>query len=330
MTVLDLFRQWSRCVGASCGLLSLLLSPPLAASPTDTFVVLSYNIYMRPFFLDGKRVRAEYLVTQLAGYDAIVFQEAFDDRIRDLLLEGLARTYPFSTRILGHDAGFKQDGGVIIISRWPIVREAQRVFTADQSSTNHCPGPDCCADSDCYADKGVVYALINKRGRRYHLFGTHLQSGSENWKLRNEQLRVISDFVASRRIAQCAPLIIAGDFNIDRRDRARFADMQNLLAVVQPPLRPTVPRIQGSIYTLDGPRNDLNDQENMRRYVDYVLYSIEHLAPVRAYNQVRIIRTPESWRTFFWQSGHYDLSDHYAVVGYFVYSRGANRMCIRP
>jgi endonuclease/exonuclease/phosphatase family metal-dependent hydrolase len=326
VAVLDLFKRWSRRVCASCGLLALLFPPSLAANPIDTFDVLSYNIYMRPFFLDGQRVRAEYLVAQLAGYDAIVFQEAYDDRIRDLLLEGLAQEYPFRTRILGHDAGFEQDGGVIIISRWPIVREAQRVFTADRSSTNRCPGPDCCEDSDCYADKGVVYARINKAGRCYHLFGTHVQAGTENWKLRNEQFKVISDFVASRRVARGAPVIIAGDLNVDRRDRARFADMQDLLAAVQPPLQPTAPRTRGGIYTFDGLRNDLNDHEDVRRYVDYALYSIEHLMPISAYNQVRIIRAPEAWRYFFWQNGQRDLSDHYAVLGHFVYARGANRV----
>lgn len=328
--MLNLFKQWSRRVCGSLVFPVLLFPLSVAANSSHTFDVLSYNIFMRPYFLDGQRTRTDYLVAQLAGYDAIVFQEAYDDRIRDLLLQGLIEKYPFSTRVLGYDTAFEQDGGVIIISKWPILREAQRVFTVGQAPTTRCPGPDCCESFDCYADKGVVYAKINKAGRCYHLFGTHLQAGSENWKLRNEQLKVISDFVASRRIVRGAPVIIAGDLNVDRSDRARFANMQSLLAAVQPPLRPTMPRTQGGIFTFDGPSNDLNEEEDVRQYVDYVLYSIEYLTPVSAYNQVRVFRASEAWRHFFWHRGRRDLSDHYAVLGHFVYTRGADSVRACP
>lgn len=316
-------RKWY--VRAIRVVLILLLQLSLASSTlADEFQVLSYNIYMRPFFHDGQKIRAEYLLDRLAGFDAIVFQEAYDDRIRDLLLEGLAKEYPFNTHILGADAGFGQDGGVIILSKWPIVREGQRVFTERSSSPNRCPGPDCCEGSDCYADKGVIYALTNKAGRCYHLFGTHLQAASESWKLRNEQFKVIRDFVASHRIGRDEPIIIAGDMNVDRYDEARFADMRDLLKAAQPPLKPTLSPIEGMIYTFDGPRDDLNDNEDVQRYVDYVLYAVDNLQPVSAFNQVRIIRAPEPWRQYFWQDWRRDLSDHYAVLGHFSYAQGAN------
>lgn len=317
----DLGRRRKRYAWRRAALILLLQSSFVPLSLADTFEVLSYNIYMRPFFHDGQRIRAEHLMKRLAGYDAVVFQEAYDDRIRALLLTGLAREYPFNTRILGEDAGIGQDGGVIILSKWRILRQGQRVFTDDSFSPEQCPGPDCCAGSDCYADKGVVHALIKKVGRCYHLFGTHLQSGIENWKLRNEQFEVIREFIASRRIARDAPVIIAGDLNVDRHDQVRFANMRDFLTAEQPPLRSTLPSTKGGIYTFDGPRNDMNDHEDVQRYVDYVLYSSEHLKPASAYNQVRIIRAPEAWRQYFWQDWHRDLSDHYAVLGHFAYAQ---------
>lgn len=311
----------------SCVVLVWLVQLSLTTSSlAHEFDVLSYNIYMRPFFQDGQKIRAGYLVDQLSGYDAIVFQEAFDNEVRGLLLAGLGAEYPFSTDILGEDAGIGQDGGVIILSKWPIVRESQRVFTDGEPSMNRCPGPDCCQGPDCYAAKGVVYALINKAGRFYHLLGTHLQAGSENWGLRNEQFRVIKDFITSHDIRSSEPVIIAGDMNVDRYDAARFAELRRSLKAEQPRLRPTVPPA-AAIYTFDGPGNDLNDNEEVQRYVDYILYSVDHLRPISAFNQVRIIRSPEPWRQYFWEDWRLDLSDHYAVLGHFAYAQDPNRPC---
>lgn len=300
--------------------LTALLQLSFAASIlADEFDVLSYNIFMRPIFQDGQKLRAAYLATQLGGFDAIVFQEAYDDRIRDFLLAHLKNEYPYSTRTLGENRAFGEDGGVIILSRWPIVRESQRVFTDGEPSGERCPGPDCCAGSDCYADKGVVYAVIDKTGQCYHLLGTHVQAWRENEALRNEQFRFIRDFIASHRIPKDEPVIIAGDMNVNRYDEKRFADMRRLLNAEQPPLRATSAAADGAAYTFDGPGNDLNDNEGVRVYVDYVLYSLDHAQPTEAFNQVRIIRAPEPWRQYFWQDWHRDLSDHYAVLGHFVY-----------
>jgi endonuclease/exonuclease/phosphatase family metal-dependent hydrolase len=330
MPALRLWRRQKRCAWRSHVVLVLLVQMLLVASSlADEIEVLSYNIYMRPFFQDGQKIRADFLLRQLSGYDTIVFQEAFDDEIRGLFLAGLGTEYPFSTHILGEDAGIGQDGGVIILSKWPIVREGQRVFTKGKPSMHWCPGPGCCQGLDCYAEKGVVYALINKAGRCYHLFGTHVQSGTENWELRNEQFRVIKHFITSHHIPSDEPVIIAGDMNVNRYDEAWFAEMRALLRAEQPRLRPTVSSTPGMIYTFDSPRNDLNDNENTQRYVDYVLYSVDHLSPIRAFNQVRIIRAPEPWRQYFWQNWHLDLSDHYAVLGRFDfdYAQNSNLSC---
>lgn len=90
---------------------------------------------------------------------------------------------------------------------------------------------------------------------------------------------------------------------------------------------PSVPPNRGPIYTFDGPGNDLNDNEDTQRYVDYVLYSVDHLRPITAFNQVRIIRASEQRRQYFWQDWHLDLSDHYAVLGHFDYGRTAQSSC---
>jgi endonuclease/exonuclease/phosphatase family metal-dependent hydrolase len=322
MSALDAWKQPASFVALVA--LQLWLAPMIRA---DEIEVLSYNVYMRPFFHDGQAIRADYLADALIGHDVIVLQELYDDRIRSRLLADLSAEYPFHTRILGADAGFGQDGGVIVLSKWPIVRERQRVFTDDTPAARRCPGPDCCAGLDCYADKGVVYARINKTGRRYHVFGTHLQAGREHAGLRTAQLKLIREFIEAQRIPGDQPVIIAGDMNVDRYDPTGFAQLCNLLNARQPPLRPTVPATEGAIYTFDGPRNDLNDHEDVQRYVDYVLYSTRHLKPLRAFNQVRIMLAPAPWRQHFWQAWRRDLSDHYAVLGRFDYASDQGQSC---
>ncbi len=298
-------------------LVQLLPACGLAAQ----FDVLTYNVYLRPFFHDGQDIRARLLINKLSGYDAIVLQEAYADPAREMLRAGLRSRYPFHTRVLGKDSGLNQDGGVLILSKWPLTRKRQLVFTDDSRSANRCPGRDCCAGGDCYADKGVVYGRIDKAGRRFHLFGAHLQSGREHWRIRKDQLRVIGNFIISQHIRADEPVIIAGDMNVDRFDARQFAAMRSLLAADLRPLKPASPTMPRADYTFDGPRNDLNDNDDVRRYVDYVLYSTAHLQPCRAFNRVRIFRAGQSWRQYFWQPWRRDLSDHYAVHGRFVYPR---------
>ena len=55
---------------------------------------------MRPVFHDAQRARAEFIPKVIKHshrqfqYDAIIFSEAFDDEIRDLILQGLSDEFP--------------------------------------------------------------------------------------------------------------------------------------------------------------------------------------------------------------------------------------------
>jgi endonuclease/exonuclease/phosphatase family metal-dependent hydrolase len=176
-----------------------------------TLSVLAYNVYLRPtsLFVNGQGQRAERLPRQIWDeYDVVIFSEAFDDGARKTLLRGTAGAYLFTSRILGNDRGFEQDGGVVMVSRWPIVAQDQRTFAS------------VCDGTDCQADKGVLYASIQKKGHRYHLFGSHTQAGSgtEQRKVdvRRRQFEMIRDFIAAQNIPAGEPVIIAGDLNVDK------------------------------------------------------------------------------------------------------------------
>lgn len=279
------------------------VTPP--ASRAEELNVLAYNIYMRPttLFINGQSVRAELLPAQLKGHDVIIFSEAFDNAVRAKLLRGL-REYPHHTRILDKSTTFKVggNGGVIIVSKWPI--EAQ-----DQQGYN-----DVCSGADSHVAKGVLYARINKRGRRYHVFGSHTQAdpGAKEAAIRVRQFGIMKKFIDSKRISTKEAVIIGGDLNVDKiKHRARYLEMLKILNAEHP-----APR--GHPSTFDPKVNKVADS-GASEFLDYVLYSRAHLRPKTSYNEVRMIRADREWKSFPTDKAKWDLSDHFAVFGRFEF-----------
>jgi endonuclease/exonuclease/phosphatase family metal-dependent hydrolase len=282
------------------------------------FNILTYNVFMRPMiaFADGQLIRAKLIPPQLRGYDAVVFQEAFDDRARKTLLAGMAKQgYVHVTRVLGTDSGFVQDGGVVIASRHPIVDEAQQLFTS-------------CSKSNCLAKKGVVYAKINKRigGRDhyFHIFATHLNT-VKSPATQDRQLDEIRAFIESRRIPASEAVIIAGDMNIDWHDRERFQTMLTKLDAGYfggKWIRGHKPA--GRQLTYEGSVNDITD--GWSSYIDYILYSKAHRGPAEgSFVETRVPRALEPWREYPFEQPRWDLSDHYAVYGSLQFAQGPGR-----
>lgn len=276
-------------------------NPSVPAAGPDALNVLAYNIYMRPtsLFANGQRIRAGLLPPRLRGYDVLIFSEAFDDDVRALLLQGLRAEYPHATRILGSDRVLEQDGGVVIVSRWPIEAQDQRLYG------------DVCGGFDCQSDKGVLYARINKGGRRYHVFGSHTQADPtpESAQVRARQFDIIKRFVDVKAIPRREAVIIGGDLNVDKsRFPAEVSDMLRRLDAEHP-------RQIGHRYSFDPATNGLAERGAPSEYLDYVLFSRGHRRPRTAFNEVRMIRSTEPWRQYVWEDLFWDLSDHYAVYG---------------
>ena len=200
-----------------------VINPLWPPNPTiDTFNVLAYNVYMRPLLRNGQHIRAPLLPERIDDYDVIVLSEVFDDAVRERLVDGLHATYPHRTLVAGLDRAWEEDGGVMIVSRWPIeVRD--RLSFHDQQLR---PITDC-RGVDCHADKGVVYARIRKEERTFHVFGTHLQAGSdrEDVLVRAGQLLVIRDWMDARMIPPTETVIVAGDMNVDRASGREYTSM---------------------------------------------------------------------------------------------------------
>ena len=253
------------------------------------FDVLTFNTALFPELVSGTMpsARVQLMAPHLAGYDALVLQEAFVDGWRKDLVEDLAATYPYVGDLVGSDGarGFalRQDGGVVILSRWPIVRTATMTFGS------------ACSGTDCLADKGVTYVAIRKGLRTYHLFGTHAQSvfGWDPPGVRAAQFELFARFVAAQEIPEDEVVLLAGDFNVN----AATPELEAMLMT----LRAWWPPVIGPVRATWDPANN-EWADGPTEWLDYVLVAEGYGPPIVAWNRALPLR-----------EGGRDLSDHYAV-----------------
>ncbi|MEL7533153.1 MAG: sphingomyelin phosphodiesterase [Bacteroidota bacterium] len=263
-------------------------------SSSNEIRILTYNLYLRApelFFWNQQQDRIAALRPALLGYDVLVLQEVFGKGYREQLIDLVADVYPHYSDILGGE-GTKQDAGVLIFSRWPISQQAAL------------PYGDICAGSDCLATKGAIYLNIAKEGHAYHIFGTHLQASEEHQLTREGQLALLKDFIDQQKIDQSEAVLIVGDLNVDLyldEQNQAYSNMLDSLSAIHPPNHGT---------TEYPPTFDIENNAfakgKKNAFLDYLLYSSQHLRPKTTYNEVKPFKVEKL-----------DLSDHYAVMGYF-------------
>lgn len=296
--------------------------------------VLAYNTFLRPagvplppkpvaglpigadeLFPDGQETRVPLIPAQLKGYDVVVLQEVFDDNLRPKLLAGMAKQgYKYASEPLGAE-GTVEDGGVVIVSRYPIVNQKPMYYSR-------------CAGSDCLGSKGAVWVRINKRAggkdHFFNVFGTHLQAGAE-WGVRKSQLRELKKFIDRRKaIRNGEAVIIAGDLNVnlwktsDPNEFSESDDFRDMLRILDAEYFKGA-QIRGHLrkdLTHDGPVNDLG--EGSKSYLDYVLVSKadKHRKIMKSsFAEVRVPRSYGEWKHLATDKARWDLSDHYAIYG---------------
>jgi endonuclease/exonuclease/phosphatase family metal-dependent hydrolase len=299
LCVLLLFSLLGSCVSA----IIALPTTGSRAEEAGQFSVLAYNVYMRPrsLFRDGQLERAQHLPAQLKSYDVLVLSEVFDAKVREALLLELLPEYPYTTEPLGADLFVTQHGGVMIASRWPIEEEQQLLYGK------------VCSGSDCAAQKGAIYIRINKNGERYNIFGSHLQAwpGPVSAQVRKSQLELLKQFIDSFKIPPSEVVLIAGDLNVDLINfPGEHARMLSILNATFPE-----PATKELMYTFDPVQNSLA-QGDTQEFLDYVLFSDQHAAPMRV--ETSIVR-PLSEIPWGRLSGKdcFDLSDHFAISAEF-------------
>ncbi|WP_428956437.1 sphingomyelin phosphodiesterase [Streptomyces sp. cg35] len=292
-----------------------------AAEPAPALRVLTYNTFLMSQNLYpnwGQEHRAAQIpkASFFQGNDVVVLQEAFDNSASDALKRAAAGAYPHQTPVVGrgtsgwdatggaYSATTPEDGGVTLLSKWPILHKEQYVYA------------DACG-SDWWSNKGFVYAVLDVRGTKVHVVGTHTQStdsgcgDGEARADRAKQFRAIDAFLADRHIPADEEVVVAGDMNVD----AHGTEYASMLADAG--LTPADGRT-GHPYSFDTRDNSVaryRYPDDPREDLDHVLFKQGHARPAGWTNEV-VAERSAPWTVTSWGASYTytDLSDHYPVV----------------
>ncbi|MEV6779637.1 sphingomyelin phosphodiesterase [Streptomyces syringium] len=297
-----------------------------AAAPADTAVpalkVLTYNTFLfdkglYPNWGQDHRAKAIPAAGFFKGNDVVVLQEAFDNGASDALKAGAAGPYPYQTPVVGrskdgwdatggdYSTTTPEDGGVTVLSKWPIVRKEQVIFH------------DACG-ADWWSNKGFAYVVLNVNGTKVHLVGTHAQSTDSGCKAgeaaadRAKQFRQIDAFLDAKKIPSGEQVMVAGDLNVDLHS----AEYRSMLA--DGDFAPTTART-GHPYSFDTKDNSIAAYRyptDGREDLDHVLHRNGHARPATWGNDV-VKESSAPWTVSSWgkEYTYTNLSDHYPVVG---------------
>ncbi|MEU8955203.1 sphingomyelin phosphodiesterase [Streptomyces sp. NPDC048518] len=294
-----------------------------AAAAPPSLKVLTYNTFLfsktlYPNWGQDHRARAIPAAGFFGGQDVVVLQEAFDNSASDALKSNAAAAYPHQTPVMGRGKGgwdatggayssvTPEDGGVTVLSKWPIVRKEQYVYK------------EACG-SDAYSNKGFVYAVLDVNGVRTHVVGTHTQStdsgcaDGEAAATRAAQLKEMDAFLDAKDIPAAEQVVVAGDFNVDSRS-AEYASMLATGDFVPADAR------TGHPYSFDTEDNSIAADrypDDPREDLDHVLHRKGHARPATWTNHV-VRERSAPWTVSSWGKDYTytNLSDHYPVTAY--------------
>ncbi|MEU3724007.1 sphingomyelin phosphodiesterase [Streptomyces sp. NPDC031705] len=309
----------------AAGTLALTSAPAATAAesaPAPRLSVLTYNVFLMsknlyPNWGQDHRAAEIPKASFFQGRDVVVLQEAFDNGASDALKANAAAQYPYQTPVVGrsktgwdatggaYSATTPEDGGVTILSKWPILRKEQVVYK------------DACG-ADWWSNKGFAYAVLNVNGARVHVVGTHAQStdpgcgAGEAAQMRSRQFKTMDAFLDAKNIPADEQVIVAGDMNVDSRT-PEYASMLADADLAGADSR------TGHPYSFDTALNSIAHYRyptDPREDLDYVLYRKGNARPAGWENNVvKEESTPwtvSSWGTSYTYS---TLSDHYPVTG---------------
>ncbi len=268
-------------------------------SDPSTINVISYNVKLMPIITGNFYERASLLPVLFSpNQDVVIFQEVFSDSARWNYLTPAMEAEGFTnyTLILNDTAlpsvTSLTNGGVIIYSRWPIISEAEYRY-------NNCSNINA---QDCFATKGIKYAKINKLGKTYHIFGTHMEAGGSalDIQIRTEQYGEIWNFIDSLNLPNTEAVIIGGDLNTGPKDGVEYTALKAALL-------PLIPDHIGYF-------ESTFSYADTGKVIDHVWGSSRHLLPAETYNSIITFRGIDS---LMWDIT--DFSDHRTCLGRFSY-----------
>ncbi|MET4646222.1 sphingomyelin phosphodiesterase [Streptomyces sp. NBC_01550] len=297
-------------------------APQASAAGTPSLRVLTYNTFLMsknlyPNWGQDHRAAEIAKASFFQGNDVVVLQEAFDNSASDALAQNASAQYPYRTPVVGrsksgwdatggaYSATTPEDGGVTVLSKWPIVRKEQFIYK------------DACG-SDWWSNKGFVYAELNVNGAAVHVVGTHAQStdsgcgSGEAAQMRSRQFKQIDAFLDAKNIPASEQVIVAGDMNVDSRS-PEYASMLADAGLAGADAR------TGHPYSFDTQDNSIASYrypDDPREDLDYVLHRAGHAKPSGWTNEV-IKEQSAPWTVSSWGTDYTytNLSDHYPLIG---------------
>ncbi|MEV5481283.1 MULTISPECIES: sphingomyelin phosphodiesterase [Streptomyces] len=307
---------------AALAAVTVAAAPSASAAAVPHLKVLSYNTFLMsktlyPNWGQDHRAQAIAAADFFQGNDVVVLQEAFDNSASDALKSRAAAQYPHQTPVVGrsrsgwdstggaYSATTPEDGGVTLLSKWPIVHKEQYVYR------------DACG-SDYFSNKGFVYAVLDVNGTKVHVVGTHTQSTDSGCKAgesaadRAKQLKEVDAFLDAKNIPADEEVMVAGDLNIDSHGDEYPALLGNA------DLAPADSRT-GHPYSFDTQENSIAKYRypnDPREDLDYVLHRNGHARPAGWQNTV-VKEESAPWTVSSWGKDYTytNLSDHYPLIG---------------
>ncbi|MFM9371266.1 sphingomyelin phosphodiesterase [Streptomyces sp. Da 82-17] len=283
--------------------------------------VLTYNAFLFSKTLYpnwGQDHRASEIVKApfFQGQDVVVLQEAFDNSSSDALKRDAAAAYPHQTPVVGrskdgwdatggnYSTTTPEDGGVTVLSKWPILRKEQYIF------------PDACG-ADWHSNKGFAYVVLDVNGQKVHVVGTHAQStdpgcgAGEAAQMRSAQFKDIDAFLDAKNIPASEQVLVAGDLNVDSHG-TEYASMLRDAGLDGAASR------TGHAYSFDTTENSIAADrypDDPSEDLDYVLHRTGHARPAGWNNHV-IKEQSAPWTVSSWgkEYTYTNLSDHYPVT----------------
>ena len=289
-----------------------VFDPEFVSEGDRELSVVCWNAWLYPDsvsfipFPEDQAVRAAQMPAKLleSEADVLALQEIFHDEIRtETLLPELRETYPHVSTIVGANADTPLNGGVIVLSKYPIEAEDEAVFEATRFPFNQ-------------ASMGTLYVRIVKGDQPYNIFVTHMAGLNDEFAdLRVLQRDEMHAFVESQALPDTEAVLLVGDFNADYY-AAEYDAMLESLVVDHPAIvdMPTdKPRIRqpddNDPLTWDSANNRYAD-DGMRQWIDYGLFRTDHLVPssnsaMKAKRFRALLTDTDTTLT--------DLSDHHPV-----------------
>lgn len=298
-------------------------TPAAAAGQAPALKVLTYNVFLMsknlyPNWGQDHRAAEIPKTSFFRGNDVVVLEEAFDNSSSDALKSAAAAEYPYQTPVVGrsrsgwdatggaYSATTPEDGGVTVLSKWPILHKEQYVYK------------DACG-ADWWSNKGFAYVVLDVNGTRVHVVGTHAQStdpgcgAGEAAAMRSRQFKAIDAFLDAKNIPADEEVLLAGDLNVDSRS-GEYASMLSDAGLVGAEAR------TGHPYSFDTLENSIAHDRypnDPREDLDYVLARAGHARPAGWRNEV-VKEQSAPWTVTSWGTSYTytNLSDHYPLRAY--------------